>query len=1000
VPDLGASYIKNSTALQALSNFNISGNGTIGGSLVAATLSGSGAGLTSLNATNISTGTLSNARLGTIPISNGGTGITSGPTAAGQFLRSAGAGAWAVGGIAASDLPTLPYVAKAGDTMTGALNLPANGLVAGVNQLVLSAGNVGIGTTTPAAKLDVTGNIALNSNMLRLLSGGDNTNGILYNGTVSGPEFRGFAGFMWTGGLGELMRLNLSGLGIGTTAPAARLHIGNANSPSSGIFVEATEGDRAALYYNANAGVVFDSFRPSDLRRLPVLLQPSGGNVGIGTTTPAFPLTVAGTIHSTNGGFRFPDGTTQTTAATGGGVTSVGATPPLFSSGGATPNLSLTGTVPVANGGTGLSTSGVVGNYLRSNGTAWASAALQAADVPDLGASYIKNSSTVQASSNFNISGNGTIGGNLIANGNVGIGTTTPAAKLDVAGNIALNSNMLRLQNGGSSTNGMLYNATVSGPEFRGSVGFMWTSGIGELMRLTPSGLGIGTTSPTQLLTLNSAGTPRLAIRSGSFFTSQGTSPDDGPFYLWQNTSALRFATATDDSGQNFSEKMRITSTGNVGIGTTDPKERQQIGTSMAFHDGGHKIMAFGWSPTLSQALQNGVPAEIRWDPTNGSLSLGIDSTSRLAGETIGDPPQLMTLKQGNVGIGTPPSATSKLTVAGVIESTSGGFRFPDGSVQFVAATGGGGGVSNVTASVPLASSGGTTPNISLTGVVPIANGGTGSATKNFVDLTTAQTIGGAKNFSGNLGIGTVSPTQLLTLNSAGDARLAIHSGLMFTSQGTSSADGPFYLWKDTTALRFATATNDSGSGWSEKMRITSAGNVGIGTTNPTEKLEVVGTTKTQVLQITGGSDLSEKFEVKAALDANSDTSWQQIRPGMVVSIDPNHPGKLVVSSQAYDRRVAGIISGAGGVKPGLLMGQAGSVADGDYPIALTGRVYCWVDASNGPIEPGDLLTTSNTPGYAMKVTNYPKAQGAIIGKAMTGLNEGKGLVLVLVTLQ
>jgi hypothetical protein len=72
----------------------------------------------------------------------------------------------------------------------------------------------------------------------------------------------------------------------------------------------------------------------------------------------------------------------------------------------------------------------------------------------------------------------------------------------------------------------------------------------------------------------------------------------------------------------------------------------------------------------------------------------------------------------------------------------------------------------------------------------------------------------------------------------------------------------------------------------------------------------------------------------------------------------------------------------------------------GPYPVALTGRVYCWADASYGPIEPGDLLTTSDTPGHAMKVKNHKKAQGAIIGKAMTSLKTGKGLVLVLVTLQ
>ncbi|MBU0908006.1 MAG: hypothetical protein KKA54_01850 [Proteobacteria bacterium] len=148
----------------------------------------------------------------------------------------------------------------------------------------------------------------------------------------------------------------------------------------------------------------------------------------------------------------------------------------------------------------------------------------------------------------------------------------------------------------------------------------------------------------------------------------------------------------------------------------------------------------------------------------------------------------------------------------------------------------------------------------------------------------------------------------------------------------------------------------------------------------------------TQELQITGGSDLSEQFDVNS-LDF-------KIQPGMVVSIDPDKPGKLTISSEPYDNKVAGIISGAGGIKTGMMMGQKGTEADGAHPIALTGRVYCYVDTANGPVEPGDLLTTSATPGYAMKVTDHSKAQGAIIGKAMTPLKEGQGLVLALVTLQ
>jgi len=153
----------------------------------------------------------------------------------------------------------------------------------------------------------------------------------------------------------------------------------------------------------------------------------------------------------------------------------------------------------------------------------------------------------------------------------------------------------------------------------------------------------------------------------------------------------------------------------------------------------------------------------------------------------------------------------------------------------------------------------------------------------------------------------------------------------------------------------------------------------------------------TPVLQITGGSDLSEDFDV----------AGDSVIPGMVVCIDENNPGKLVVSTAAYDRRVAGVVSGANGIRTGLLMGQKRavdqpqSIADGKLPIALTGRVYCLVDATQAEVVPGDLLTTSNRPGHAMKAADHSRAQGAIIGKAMTRLAQGqKGMVLVLVSMQ
>jgi hypothetical protein len=169
---------------------------------------------------------------------------------------------------------------------------------------------------------------------------------------------------------------------------------------------------------------------------------------------------------------------------------------------------------------------------------------------------------------------------------------------------------------------------------------------------------------------------------------------------------------------------------------------------------------------------------------------------------------------------------------------------------------------------------------------------------------------------------------------------------------------------------------------------------VGIGTADPQQRLDVSGNVRCSVLYITGGSDLSEQFEV------NGVEKKMLPSPGHVVSIDPDHPGDLIVSDRAYDRKVAGIISGAGGVRPGVSLRQEGTAADGSSPVALTGRVYCWADAANGTIEPGDLLTTSETPGHAMKVTDHTRAQGAILGKAMSSLQRGRDLVLVLVTLQ
>jgi hypothetical protein len=125
-----------------------------------------------------------------------------------------------------------------------------------------------------------------------------------------------------------------------------------------------------------------------------------------------------------------------------------------------------------------------------------------------------------------------------------------------------------------------------------------------------------------------------------------------------------------------------------------------------------------------------------------------------------------------------------------------------------------------------------------------------------------------------------------------------------------------------------------------------------------------------------------------------------QLEAGDVVVIDLENPEKVKKSSKSYDTTVAGIVS----TKPHMVIGEEYK-GDDAIRLALTGRVPVKVTTENGPIQIGDLLTTSSTPGYAMKCpidTPEQKLQcmGAILGKALEPLESGEGKIIALVTLQ
>jgi hypothetical protein len=478
------------------------------------------------------------------------------------------------------------------------------------------------------------------------------------------------------------------------------------------------------------------------------------------------------------------------------------------------------------------------------------------------------------------------------------------------------------------------------------------------------------TTNAYGLLNLKvGAGTPNIGAfstidwRNNAKFIEVLVDVSGGTNYISMGTSELvstpyaLYSKNSSDAYWGLNGTNIYYNSGNIGIGTTSAQYRLDVWAPGTTSTGiGVFRNSLGENKIVLRQNSNGCGSVNIYNALNeASVSLLGEGNSYFTG--------------GNLGIGTTSPTNAKLqiegttTYEGIVRINNTG---TNGASFFLGSTNSDWG-------------GGTNQNLFVMG-----HGAPASAAIDF-----------SINSSGYVGIGTPLPSAGLHLKGSDWPASFIYI------ESATGNDAGIRLYESTTAKWHI--FNNSGLGGLQIYNTAAqtvffanqSGNVGIGTTTPASRLDVRGnvtirdnSTGTIAVELGTGLDYAEGFNV---------TDNSGIEPGSVLCIDPENPGKLMISSDAYDSKVAGIVAGANNLGSGISLGTGIH----DFNVALAGRVYCNVDASEQSVEVGDLLTTSSLPGFAMKADNKEKAQGAILGKAMESLAKGKkGQILVLVTLQ
>lgn len=549
--------------------------------------------------------------------------------------------------------------------------------------------------------------------------------------------------------------------------------------------------------------------------------------------------------------------------------------------------------------------------------------------------------------------------------GKVGVGTNAPNEQLEIAASTG--GRFIVSDAGGASRRAVLLQGPTASQQYGRVASFNYGTSLGMNLALNDTGgnVGIGTGAPVHQLTIKTAGTTpawttngwagAIALDQGSAIGwqpnsngwKQGIGHSDGGLYVFRTGSNL------GDPSFPATYDLTVSDFGYVGIGTTTPNSKLTILTPTADYgmehtDGDVRVATFvggstggGWLGTIS----------------NHPLSFFANNSSAL-----------MTINTaGKVGIGTTNPASKLHIVSGAsdlpprIESA--------GANQFAA------GLDFYLLGAPKGYIGVPDGSAPFGAGKMMVYGGANTPVSMWANGLEALTIDTARR----IGIITNNPQTQLHQYDTGSVSHRIE-----TVGGTNSWARVEFK---TINGQWNTGTSQNFNGDQFYINHSSTG----GTTfsiQPNGDVYSRGTMSCGVLTIRGGADLAEPFQMK-----------EEVEKGAVVVIDDKNPGRLRRSSHAYDRRVAGIVSGANGVAPGISLHQEG-VIEGGQNVALTGRVYVQATSANGPIEPGDLLTTSEIPGTAMKVTDHDRAQGAILGKAMNKLESGDGMVLTLVSLQ